>query len=125
MRRSLLPEYVERYVADEITAQSALQRRLRAETAKLSNAGMQMRRGPGSFIGVARSHHRCAACNRGWHVHRLQRTRSRSGIANGWNADSLRRERRVDPYCPPLLAGGGVSAQIDLRLGQPWIRSPH
>ena len=50
--RSFLPEYVERYVADEITAQSALQRRLRAETARLPNAGMQIGPDQGALLAL-------------------------------------------------------------------------
>ena len=52
MSRSLLPEYVERYVADEVTTQTALQRRLRAETAKLPNAGMQIGPDQGALLAL-------------------------------------------------------------------------
>ena len=50
--RSLVPEHVERYVAEEITPQSALQRRLRAETAKLPNAGMQIGPDQGALMAL-------------------------------------------------------------------------
>jgi predicted O-methyltransferase YrrM len=50
MRRSLLPEDVERYVGDKITAQTALQRRLRAETAKLPNGLMQISADQGALL---------------------------------------------------------------------------
>jgi len=42
MSRSLLPEPVERYVAFEVTRESAVQKKLRAETARLPQAGMQI-----------------------------------------------------------------------------------
>ena len=50
MRRSLLPEDVERYVGDKITAQTPLQRRLRAETAKLPNGLMQISADQGALL---------------------------------------------------------------------------
>ena len=40
-RRSLLPEAVERYLGEVVTRETPLQRRLRAETARLPLAGMQ------------------------------------------------------------------------------------
>jgi predicted O-methyltransferase YrrM len=40
--RSLLPEAVERYVAEEMTRQTPVQRSLRAETASLESASMQI-----------------------------------------------------------------------------------
>lgn len=52
MRRSLLPEAVESYVAGEITLQTALQRRLRAETAKLPNSGMQISTDQGALLAL-------------------------------------------------------------------------
>jgi hypothetical protein len=42
MKRSLVPDAIERYVAEEITHETAVQRRLRAETAPLPNSGMQI-----------------------------------------------------------------------------------
>ena len=42
MSRSLLPEAVERYVALDVTRESDVQKRLRAETARLPQAGMQI-----------------------------------------------------------------------------------
>jgi predicted O-methyltransferase YrrM len=52
MRRSLLPEDVERYVAGEITAETALQKRLRGETAKLRNGGMQISADQGALFAL-------------------------------------------------------------------------
>ena len=52
MRRSLLPEAVERYVADQLTPQTALQQRLRAETAKLPNGGMQISADQGALFAL-------------------------------------------------------------------------
>ncbi|HXX83941.1 MAG TPA: class I SAM-dependent methyltransferase [Casimicrobiaceae bacterium] len=52
MRRSLLPEDVERYVRETITAQTPLQRRLRAETAKLPNGSMQISADQGALLAL-------------------------------------------------------------------------
>jgi predicted O-methyltransferase YrrM len=52
MRRSLLPEAVERYVADQMTPQTSLQQRLRAETAKLPNGGMQISADQGALFAL-------------------------------------------------------------------------
>src|SRR5213593_1260703 len=52
MRRSLLPERVERYVSGEVTRETALQRRLRAETATLPHAGMQISADQGAFLAL-------------------------------------------------------------------------
>lgn len=52
MNRSLLPEEVERYVCDTITHETAVQRRLRQETAVLPNAGMQIGSDLGSFLAL-------------------------------------------------------------------------
>ena len=52
MRRSLLPEDVERYVADQMTPQTKLQKRLRAETAKLRNGGMQISADQGALFAL-------------------------------------------------------------------------
>jgi len=52
MRRSLLPEAVERYVADQMTPQTALQQRLRTETAKLPNGGMQISADQGALFAL-------------------------------------------------------------------------
>jgi predicted O-methyltransferase YrrM len=52
MRRSLLPHAIERYVADQITPQTALQQRLRAETAKLPNGGMQISADQGALFAL-------------------------------------------------------------------------
>ena len=52
MRRSLLPAAVERYVATEITAETALQRRLRVETAMLPRGGMQISADQGALLAL-------------------------------------------------------------------------
>ena len=50
MARSLLPEAVERYVGFLIAKETPLQRRLRAETAKLPMAGMQIGADQGALL---------------------------------------------------------------------------
>ena len=52
MRRALLPEAVERYVVEEITAQTALQQRMRAETAKLPNGRIQISADQGALLAL-------------------------------------------------------------------------
>ena len=117
MRRSLLPEYVERYVADEITAQSALQRRLRAETAKLSNAGMQISADQGALLALLA---RTIGARRAIEV----------GTFTGYSALAVASALPMDGMliCCDVSdewtriarrywQEAGVSAQIDLRLG--------
>jgi predicted O-methyltransferase YrrM len=50
MARSLLPESIERYVGFVIAKETTLQRRLRAETAKLPMAGMQIGADQGALL---------------------------------------------------------------------------
>jgi len=50
MPRSLLPEDVERYVAIEMTRESALQQRLRAETKSLPMGMMQIGADQGALL---------------------------------------------------------------------------
>jgi O-methyltransferase len=52
LRRSLLPEFVERYVADEMPVQSDVARRLRRETAGLPDAIMQIGADQGAFLAL-------------------------------------------------------------------------
>ena len=52
MSRSLLPEAVERYVALEVTRESAVQKKLRAETAHLPQAGMQIGPDQGALLAL-------------------------------------------------------------------------
>jgi predicted O-methyltransferase YrrM len=52
MSRSLLPEVVERYVAFEVTRESAVQKKLRAETARLPQAGMQIGPDQGALLAL-------------------------------------------------------------------------
>jgi predicted O-methyltransferase YrrM len=117
MRRSLLPEYVERYVADEITAQSALQRRLRAETAKLSNAGMQISADQGALLALLA---RTIGAQRAIEI----------GTFTGYSALAVALALPMDGIliCCDVSdewtriarrywQEAGVSAQIDLRLG--------
>ena len=52
MSRSLLPEPVERYVAFEATRESAVQKKLRAETARLPQAGMQIGPDQGALLAL-------------------------------------------------------------------------
>jgi predicted O-methyltransferase YrrM len=52
MSRSLLPEAVERYVALEATRESEVQKRLRAETARLPQAGMQIGPDQGALLAL-------------------------------------------------------------------------
>jgi predicted O-methyltransferase YrrM len=50
IKRSLLPDAVEHYVAQVATKETDLQQRLRRETEKLSNAGMQLGPDQGAFL---------------------------------------------------------------------------
>jgi len=52
MRRSLLPADVEDYVAKQITVETEVQRRLRAETQKLPNGGMQISADQGALLAL-------------------------------------------------------------------------
>jgi predicted O-methyltransferase YrrM len=52
MRRSLLPADVEDYVAGQITVETEVQRRLRAETQKLPNGGMQISADQGALLAL-------------------------------------------------------------------------
>ena len=117
MGHSLLPEYVERYVVDEITAQSALQRRLRAETAKLSNAGMQISADQGALLALLA---RTIGARRAIEV----------GTFTGYSALAVASALPMDGMliCCDVSdewtriarrywQEAGVSAQIDLRLG--------
>lgn len=52
MSRSLLPEAVERYVSLDITRETELQKRLRAETARLPQAGMQIGPDQGALLAL-------------------------------------------------------------------------
>ena len=47
-----MPEGVERYVSSEITRETRLQRRLRAETSALPHAGMQISADQGAFLAL-------------------------------------------------------------------------
>jgi predicted O-methyltransferase YrrM len=49
-RRSLLPEAVERYLGEVVTRETPVQRRLRAETARLPLAGMQIGPDQGALL---------------------------------------------------------------------------
>jgi predicted O-methyltransferase YrrM len=52
MSRSLLPEAVERYVAFDVTHESAVQKKLRTETARLPEAGMQIGPDQGALLAL-------------------------------------------------------------------------
>jgi O-methyltransferase len=52
MARSLLPADVERYIATQISRETPLQRRLRAETARLPNSGMQIGADQGALLAL-------------------------------------------------------------------------
>jgi predicted O-methyltransferase YrrM len=52
MPRSLLPEAVERYVSEEFTRETPLQKRLRAETAALPRSHMQIGPDQGALLGL-------------------------------------------------------------------------
>lgn len=52
MSRSLLPEAVERYVTQDITPETDIQRRLRAETGCLKQAGMQIGADQGALLAL-------------------------------------------------------------------------
>ncbi|HEY2967562.1 MAG TPA: class I SAM-dependent methyltransferase [Casimicrobiaceae bacterium] len=52
MSRSLLPEAVERYVTQDIARETAVQKKLRAETARLRQAGMQIGADEGALLAL-------------------------------------------------------------------------
>jgi predicted O-methyltransferase YrrM len=52
MARSLLPEAVERYVTQDITRETDIQKKLRAETARLPEAGMQIGADQGALLAL-------------------------------------------------------------------------
>jgi predicted O-methyltransferase YrrM len=52
MSRSLLPDAVERYVSETIARETPVQKRLRAETAKLPEAGMQIGADQGALLAL-------------------------------------------------------------------------
>jgi predicted O-methyltransferase YrrM len=52
MARSLFPAKVERYVSEEITVETPLQKRLRAETARLPQGGMQIGADQGALLAL-------------------------------------------------------------------------
>jgi predicted O-methyltransferase YrrM len=52
MSRSLLPAKIERYVAQEITRETPIQKRLRAETARLRQSGMQIGADQGALLAL-------------------------------------------------------------------------
>lgn len=52
MSRSLLPEFVERYVTQDIARETDVQRKLRAETARLPQAGMQIGADQGALLAL-------------------------------------------------------------------------
>jgi predicted O-methyltransferase YrrM len=52
MNRSLLPEAVERYVSEDMTRETDVMKRLRAETARLPQAGMQIGADQGALLAL-------------------------------------------------------------------------
>lgn len=52
MSRSLLPEAVERYVAQEISQETTVQKALRAETARMPHGGMQIGADQGALLAL-------------------------------------------------------------------------
>ena len=50
MKRSLLPDRIEQYLDDFVNHETPVQRRLRAETATLERAGMQIGKDQGAFM---------------------------------------------------------------------------
>ncbi|HEX8011204.1 MAG TPA: class I SAM-dependent methyltransferase [Casimicrobiaceae bacterium] len=52
MTRTLLPAKIERYVTEEITRETPLQKRLRAETARLPQGGMQIGADQGALLAL-------------------------------------------------------------------------
>jgi len=52
VRRTLLPDYVERYVAVDMPVQTDLEQRLRAETARLPEAAMQIGADQGALLAL-------------------------------------------------------------------------
>jgi predicted O-methyltransferase YrrM len=52
MSRSLIPAKVERYVTEEIARETPVQKRLRAETARLPQGGMQIGADQGALLAL-------------------------------------------------------------------------
>src|SRR6266581_7537856 len=52
MRRSLLPEAVERYVTSQVTVETPLQKRLREETSRLKQGAMQISADQGALLAL-------------------------------------------------------------------------
>jgi predicted O-methyltransferase YrrM len=117
MNRSLLPEAVERYVCDTITHETAVQRRLRDETARLPNAGMQI----GSDLGRL-----LALLVRAINARRALEIGTYTGysalaVATALPADGLLVACDVNAEWTAIgrrhWEEAGVAARIDLRLG--------
>ena len=117
MKRSLLPDAVENYVCDTITRESSVQRRLREETARLPNAGMQIGADLGAFLALL--------------VHAIGARRAiEVGTFTGYSALAVASALPADGMLVACDVNAdwtaigrrhweeaGVAARIDLRLG--------
>ena len=117
MKRSLLPDAVESYVCDTITRETSVQRRLREETARLPNAGMQIGSDLGAFLALlARSIDARRAIEIGTYT-----GYSALAVASALPADGLLVCCDINAEWTAIgrrhWEEAGVAARIDLRLG--------
>ncbi|MEO8676665.1 MAG: class I SAM-dependent methyltransferase [Casimicrobiaceae bacterium] len=117
MKRSLLPDAVESYVCDTITRETSVQRRLREETGRLPNAGMQIGSDLGAFLALlARSINARRAIEIGTYT-----GYSALAVASALPADGLLVACDVNAEWTAIgrrhWEEAGVAARIDLRLG--------
>ena len=117
MSRSLLPAAVESYVSDTLTRETPVQRRLRAETARLPDAGMQIGSDLGALLALL--------------VHTIDARRALEvGTFTGYSALAVASALPTDGLLVACDVSAewtaigrrhweeaGVAARIDLRLG--------
>ena len=104
--RSFLPEAVDRYLGTVVARESPVMQRLRAETARLPQGGMQIGADQGVLLAFLIRLDRRAPRDRDRHLHRLQRAGGGERAARRRSPRLLRRERGVDRDRAPLLGRG-------------------
>jgi predicted O-methyltransferase YrrM len=116
-RRSLLPEAIERYLGEIVTRETPLQRRLRAETARLPLAGMQIGPDQGAFLALLV---RLVGARRALEIGTF------TGMSALWVAAALPPDGTLvacdtseewTRIARRYWADAGVAGRIDLRLG--------
>jgi predicted O-methyltransferase YrrM len=116
-RRSLLPEAVERYLGEVVTRETPLQRRLRAETARLPLAGMQVGPDQGALLALLV---RLIGARRAVEIGTF------TGMSALWVAGALPPDGQLvacdtseewTRIARRYWAEAGVAGRIDLRLG--------